>query len=127
LSWDEFADLTPSMFNALCARRNIHFKHDRFANALTAAAVYNVNRASADAPVISAFDFIRDEKDSEAKAETQKIKAVIQQVVGLLPHDTPKEKLHEVRRKTIASLKAQGRQDAEQLFDSCWPSLRPKE
>jgi len=115
------------MFNALCKRRNIHFKYDRFAAGMICSAVYNVNRAGADTPMLSAFDFIREEKDTAAKEETRKIKALIKQVVGQLPSDTPKDKLNVIRSRTIASLKSQGRQDAEELFDSCWPTLKPKE
>ncbi len=127
LSWEEFEELTPSMFYALCARRNIHFKYDRFAAGMVCSAVYNVNRASSDSPMLTAFDFVREPKDAAAKAETDKIKAVIKQVIGQLPSDTPKDRLHGIRSRTIASLKSQGREDAEQLFDSCWPSLKPKE
>ena len=73
------------MSNALCARRNIHFKYDRFAAGIVASAVYNVNRASADSPMITAFDFVRDEKDAAARAEVQNIKGVIKHVIGQLP------------------------------------------
>lgn len=127
LSWEELSDLTPSMFRSLCERRNIRFKHQRFTAGMTAAAVYNVNRTSPDAPMLSAFDFVRDEESSRKKAERDQILSTIKKVVGSMPGDTPREKLLEVRRRTIASLKSQGRQDAEELFDSCWPTLKPKE
>jgi len=115
------------MFNALCERRNIRFKHDRYAAGMVAASVYNCARASKDAPLITAFDFVRSAEDAEARAEIDKIKALIKKVVGAMPSDTPMAKLQDVRNRTIASLKAQGRQDAEQLFSECWPSLTPKE
>ena len=115
------------MFSALCARRNIRFKHERYANAQTAAAVYNCNRASADSPMLTAFDFVRDEKEAAIRSERQNVKNIIKQVIGQMPSNTPKEKLQEVRSKCIASLTAQGRTDAEQLFNECWPSLKPTE
>jgi len=114
------------MFQALCKRRNIRFKHERYVAGMTASAVYNVNRASADAPLFTAFDFVRSEEDSKRKEETDNIKALIKKVIGQLPSDTPRERLLDIRSKTIASLKTQGRADAEQLFNDCWPTLAEK-
>ena len=111
------------MFKALCARRNIRFKHERFLAGMTAAAVYNVNRASAESPVFTAFDFVRSAEDSERKAETDGIKSMIKSVIGQLPNDVTRERLLDIRSRTIKSLMTQGRKDAEVLFDSCWPSL----
>ena len=113
------------MFQALCIRRNVRIRYERFANALTAASIYNVNRATDDTPVVTAFDFIR-EADPD-REETQEIKRLIKTVVGGIPHGSPRSKYLEVRERTIASLKAQGRADAEELFDSCWPTLKPRE
>jgi hypothetical protein len=127
LDWDEFESLTPSMFQALCRRRNIRLKHERFANALTASAVYNVNRASSDSPIMTAFDFVRDEKSSRARAERLAIKAQIAQSVGTMPTDTPREKFMEIRQRVIASLTAKGRADAEELWKEVWPTLVPIE
>jgi hypothetical protein len=125
LSWEEFSDLTPSMFNALCVRRNLKFKYDRFANALTASAVYNVNRTTNESPFITAFDFVRDEKQTAVKEERNKIIGTIKQVVGMMPSDTPREKFLAVRERVVNSLKSQGRVDAEELWAECWPSLVP--
>lgn len=125
LSLEEFEDLTPAAFQALCRRRNIRFKHERFAHALTASAVYNVNRASADSPMVTPFDFVC-EKDPSAE-QTKEIRQLIKQVIGSLPPGTPRDKYLEIRTRTIASLETQGRKDATQLFDECWPSLTPKE
>jgi hypothetical protein len=122
LSWQEFEDLTPAMFQALCIRRNIRIKYDRFANAQTAAAVYNVNRGSEDAPIVTAFDFVRDVNPE--REQEKRIKHLIRTVIGQLPTGTPREKMLDIRTRTIASLLRQGREDAEELFDSCWPSLK---
>lgn len=115
------------MFNTLCARRNLKFKCDRYTAGMVASAVYNTNRSSADIPMMTAFDFIRDERSSAELAEKQRITSVIKQVIGQLPSNTSPEKIQTIRAKTIASLKAQGRTDAEQLFNDSWPSLKPKE
>jgi hypothetical protein len=125
LTWNEFADLTPSMFLALCKRRNIKMKHARFANALTAAAVYNVNRA-ADSPMVTAYDFVRDEKDSEAREQTQLLKRQILDAVSRMPANTTREKFMRMRENLIAELVKLGRTDAEKLWAECWPSLVPE-
>jgi hypothetical protein len=122
LSWEEFEELTPAMFQALCIRRNVRIRYERFANALTAASIYNVHRGSEDTPIVSAFDFVRD-ADPE-REQTQEIKRLIKQVVGSIPPGSPRSKYLEVRERTIASLKSQGRADAEKLWNDCWPSLK---
>jgi hypothetical protein len=124
LGWEEFSDLTPAMFQALCIRRNVRIRYERFANALTAASVYNVHRATDDSPIISAFDFVR-EPDPD-REQTQQIKRLIKNVVGSMPAGSAREKYLEVRERTIASLVTQGRTDAEAIFDQCWPSLKGK-
>ena len=55
------------MFSALCKRRNVKIKYERFANAQTAAAVYNVNRGKADDPIVQPFDFVRDDERRRGK------------------------------------------------------------
>jgi hypothetical protein len=125
LSWQEFEEVTPAMFQALCRRRNIRFKYERFAHAQTAAAIYNVNRFGADSQMVSAFDFVRTDRDSTAKAEIKAIRNNIKLCIGSLPKDTTKERFQKVRTRTIEDLKAHGRPDAEALFDSVWPSLKP--
>jgi hypothetical protein len=122
LAIEEFEDLTPLTFQALCKRRNLKFKMDRYANALTAAAIYNVNRASTDAPLIEPMDFVRE--PDPYRENTLEIKRLIKQVICQLPACTTTEKLQKIRTRTIASLSSQGRTDAEQLFDECWPSLK---
>ena len=126
LGWEEFGDLTPALFTALCKRRNLRLKHERFANALTAAAVYNVNRSSSDNPIMTAFDFVRDEKSSQARAERLAIKAQIMQSVGGMPSDTPREKFMEIRARVISQLNSKGRTDGEALWAECWPTLVPE-
>ena len=123
LTFEEFEELTPEMFNSLCERRNIKFKHERFAAGMVAAAVYNVNRASTESPVLTAFDFVREEAESAEKAEHDKIIGTIRQLVGQMPSDTPREKLLHVRDTVVGSLRAQGRKDAEALWLEAWPSL----
>jgi hypothetical protein len=125
LSLDEFWDCTPGVFQALCKRRNIRIKYERYAHAITASAVYNVNRHSADDPVISAFDFIRDEQSAVKQEKLRQAKQYIKQAIGNLPMTTSREKLLETRLKVIEDLRASGHADAEQLFTECWPSLTP--
>ena len=122
---EEFWDLTPSMFQALCKRRNIRIKYDRYANALTASAVYNANRASEESPVVYPFDFIRDEAAAKRLEKIREGKRYIRKVIGGLPMTTPRSKFLEIRRKAIADLTASNFHDAEALFDEVWPHLKP--
>jgi hypothetical protein len=124
LTLEEFEDLTPSGFRALRMRQKQEFTNARYLAAITAAAVYNVNRSSADSPIIDPIDFIREVDPLEAN--TNDIKKAIKQAIGSIPPGTTREKVMEIRSNTIASLTEQGRDDAEELFDSQWPSLAPK-
>ena len=122
LSLEEFEELTPTGFRALCLRRNIRFKMDRYAASIPAAALYNVNRASADTPLIEPIDFVRE--PDPYREQTLEIKRTIKQVISQLPPDTDPALLQKIRTGTIESLKNQGREDAEALFNECWPSLK---
>jgi len=124
LSDEEFGELTPSQFQALARRRNIRIKYERFANALTASAVYNANRHSAEDPVITAMDFVRDEAQSEKREKILTAKRFINKVISSLPITTPREVLVEKRKKAIQDLQASGYQEAEIIFDECFPSLK---
>jgi hypothetical protein len=115
------------MLQALCKRRNIRIKHERYANALTASAVYNTARHSADDPTVTAFDFIRDEASAQRKEKRRQANAYIKKAIGDLPMGTSRKKYLEVRGKAIADVKAFGYADAEALMNECWPSLQPTE
>jgi hypothetical protein len=125
LSWEEFEELTPGMFSALCKRRNVQIKYDRFANAQTAAAVYNTNRSKADDPIIQPFDFIRDAESAKKKERLDVAKRHCRKVLNV-PPKTSREKIMEIRGKAIKDLEAEGYSDAESIFDSCWPHLAKK-
>lgn len=125
LTWDEFGELTPTMFKALCHRRNVHMKHTRYANALTAAAVYNVHRPTQETEMLTAFDFVRDEKASRALMEVRTLKRQILEAVGQMPTNTPREKFMRLRENIISQITALGRTDAKELWAECWPSLTP--
>ena len=118
--------MTPRSFRALCERRNIRLKYERFANAQTAAAVYNTARPSEEVPVISAFDFVREPEYAAERNRIREVRKVIMQAFGNLPA-MDRKKVLELRAKMIAQLQAKGQDDAEQIFDDCWPSLKPKE
>ena len=122
---EEFEELTPGEFLELCKRRNVAIKYDRYANALSASAIYNVNRASTDDPVVTAFDFVRDEKAAAKREKVRQAKRFITQAIGTMPFGTPREKFLDIRRKVIGDLTASGHGNAEALFDECWPTLKP--
>jgi hypothetical protein len=125
LNWEEFEELTPAMFQALCKRRNVGIKYDRFANAQTAAAVYNVNRSSAEDPIVQPFDFIRDEEAAKKKERLDAAKRHCRKVLNV-PPSTTREKILDIRSKAIKDLETAGYPDAESIFDSCWPYLKQK-
>ena len=127
LSWSEFEELTPAMFQALCKRRNIQIRYERFANAQTAAAVYNTNRHSVEDPLVEPFDFIRDEESAQRKERLMKAKRYINRALGTLPLSTTREKILEIRDKAIADLRASGYTDAEQIVDAMYSNLKPKD
>lgn len=127
LSWPEFEDLTPGMFWELCKRRDMARKHERFANALTASAVYNSRRTSEEQPIITAYDFIRDPESSRKREEIETLKRQIREQVTMLPVSTPRAHFMAMRERIIATLEAQGRTDAKELWAECWPSLVPTE
>jgi hypothetical protein len=126
-TWEEFAELTPGEFQELAKRRNIRIRYDRYANALTSAAVYNTNRTSEDSPVVTAFDFIRDEESARKLERIRAAKRDIKTVIGQLPMTTPRSVFLSKRLRVIADLQANGYANAEALFDAVWPSLKPTE
>jgi hypothetical protein len=126
LSLEEFEELTPGMFQALCKRRNIRLKYERYANALTASAVYNTARTKADDPTVHPFDFVRDEESQRNKDELEKLKAFARRTIGVLPIGTTLEKILEVRMKVIKDIEVAGCRDAEGLVDGVWPHLKQK-
>jgi len=125
LSWDEFEECTPAMFLALCKRRNVRIRYERYAHGQTAAAVYNTNRSSDDQPVIQAMDFARTQEQVEAKERKLAVLQFITNSIRGVPKDAPRRKFLEVRRNVIKKLADQGCVNAEQLFDEKWPSLKP--
>jgi hypothetical protein len=94
---------------------------------MTTAAVYNVNRGSEDAPIVTAFDFIRDEAEATKRERIREVKQYIKRVIGNVPWTTSIEKFREIRSRLIDDLKASGHKDAEELFNEVWPHLRPEE
>lgn len=123
---NEFWELTPGMFWALGKRRNVKIKYERYAHGLTASMIYNANRGE-DAPAIMPFDFIRDAESARKKEALSKARRFCSRSISTMPMGTPMEKLQSVRLKAIADLKASGHNDAEEIFDSMWPHLKPKE
>jgi hypothetical protein len=127
LNDEEFGSLTPGEFNALCKRRNIKIRYERYANAITASAIYNCNCPDRDTPLVTAFDFVRDEKDTEKREKLLKAKRFVKDTLGGLPFGIERAKFLEMRFKVIADLVASGYDDAEQIVDECFPTLNPKE
>lgn len=126
LTWEEFEELTPAMLQALCRQRNIRIKYERYAHALTTSAVYNVNRGKDD-PVIRPFDFVMTEEQADKRDTRLNALRFITDAVKVIPPTSPRWKFLEARRNVIAKLKAGGIENAEQMFDEKWPSLKPQQ
>lgn len=124
LTLDEFADLTPGGFQALARRRAAGIKHLRYANALTASAVYNVNRSKADDPLIRPFDFVMDDEQAERREQKRRFTAYVHKALGHLPSGTTMEKTLSVRLKVIEDLRASGCADPEAFVNGIYPSLK---
>lgn len=127
LTWEEFEELTPGMLRALCKRRNIRIKYERFAHAMTASAIYNSNRTSDDQPLVQAMDFVRDEEQAAKREQSLSFKRFINDSIKNVPMNAPRSKFLEVRRSVIEKLAANGCANAEAMFDAKWPSLKPQE
>lgn len=125
MTWEEFEELTAGEFRELAKRRNVAIRYERYANAMTASAVYNVHRGSEDSPVVSAFDFIRDEESARKLERLREAKRHYKTVIGQMPMTTPRAKFLDVRRRAIADVRAIGFNNAEAIFDEVWPSLKP--
>jgi len=116
------------MLKALCVRRNVRLKHERYAAAEVAAAVYNVHRPpNSDAPLMSAWDFVRDGEQARQYADWLEAQRYVRKAIAQLPCDTPREQLMRIRQHTIDTLTRRGRTDAAELWAQAWPSLVPKE
>lgn len=126
-SWDELADLTPSMFRALCLRRNVRLKHERLAAAEVAAAVYNVNRNSKEDRLLTGWDFVRDGEQAEKYAAWMDAKQYVRKVLANVPYDAPRSLLMKIRGEAISELTRRGRTDAAELWAEAWPSVVPQE
>jgi hypothetical protein len=87
--------------------------------------VYNSVRGSEDSPSICAFDFVRDERESAKLERLREAKQHIKKVIGQLPITTTRARYLDVRLKVIADLKASKYDNAESIFDSVWPHLKP--
>jgi hypothetical protein len=104
-------------------RQKQQFKYDKYLAAIPASAVYNVNRSSLDIPTIDPIDFVRDRDPREE--EVKEIKVMIKHTISELPSGTTPEKYQMVRKHLIDKLTENGVKDAEEIFDECWPSLKP--
>lgn len=116
------------MFLALCKRRNVRIRYERYASSISAAAIYNVNRHSNDDPVVKAFDFVRDDESIFKLEKLRKAKRYVKKAIGEMPWKSTSRQQYLAKRLVIISdLKADGYADAEQIFNVCWPNLTPTE
>jgi hypothetical protein len=130
MSLEEFGECTPRMFKALCHRRIIRIKYERYAHAQTASMVYNTSdRRADDAPLVHPMDWVRDGEQVKQHEERKKIREFIYKVMVGVPPGTTIGKLRQVKKKALADIvnaKLMTWNEAERLFDSVWPTLKEK-
>jgi hypothetical protein len=114
------------MLQALCKQRNIRIKYERYAHAMTTSAVYNVNR-NPDSPLIRPFDFVMTEEQADKRDTKLNALRLITEQIAAIPAKQPRSMFMQVRRRVIDTLLANNIENAEQMFDEKWPSLKPKE
>jgi hypothetical protein len=124
LSWEEFCDCTPRIFWALFNRYHVSVRHLRYANALTASAVYNTSRTKKDDPVIEAFEFVATSEETEKRTNRKRYIEYVNKSLSMWA--TSPEKFAEKRPLVIADLEFSGCDYAEQLVDRMFPQFKDK-
>lgn len=119
MSWDEFNDLTLAQLEALEERRRVQLRHDRFNAALTASAIINSNSETK----VSPFDFVPGFEPDPRDEERRNIKRSIATLFTRLPDNVTPAEVQALKQRTIERLKAQGIEDAVQLFHEVFPDL----
>jgi hypothetical protein len=112
------------MFRALCKRRHVGIRYERYAHAITASVVANVHRTRDEDLIISPFDFVRDEESNQKLERKRKAKAFVNKIIKGLPITATRETLLDKRARAIADLQADGYVDAESIFDELFPHLK---
>lgn len=122
LSSAEFGRMTPGMFAALAERRTFRFRRDSYLAGLVAATVWNSAPRGPGAQPASPFDFV---PTPAGDAEREEIKANIRSFFSFVDIRTP-EQAQRLREKALAGLKAQGYEDADEIFDEVFAAWAQK-
>jgi hypothetical protein len=115
------------MLYELGRRRNIRIRLDRYANAQTAAAVYNTLRKKDEDPVATGMDFVRTPEQQAKRDRMLEAKGFIRSAIMGVPRMAPRGAYLKARKNVIGKLLSAGHADAERLFDEMCPHLRPTE
>jgi hypothetical protein len=102
-------------------RRRVQLRHERFNAALVASAVINAN--SLGESRVSPFDFVPGFESGPEEEERRHLKRSIATLFSRLPDDVTPEKVQALKVRTIERLKADGVEDADQLFSEVFPDL----
>lgn len=111
------------MFLALMNRREVRFKRECYAHAMTASTIINMNRTSVSDRVWSPFDFITKGEEKEDEVVTR-FKDFVRLSFYRLPLDASLETCKTLRAGLIGKFKDRGREDAEEIVDSVYPHLK---
>jgi hypothetical protein len=128
LTWEEFAELTPSMFKALRKRQEIQFRHTCLAVAINAADYRNAHRQDSGDRLWSPLDFIvaENEQNPEREQVKQNIASAFGMLMSMRKPISPKERqpltveeMKTWRKKIVRDLISQGWsvEEADAIFD----------
>jgi len=110
---EEFGRLTPAMFNALLERREVAFRYQCLCAGLIASTLLNMHMKP-DSTRVSPYDFaptVADDNERERDRAKQNLVSLFAMIEG-----SP-DFFERMRDKAIAGLKADGFEDAEEIFE----------
>ena len=103
------------MFAALLERRWQEFRRGMYGQAMLLAQTYNLHRPE-NAPIMSGMEFLPGFHDPDSEKLDQ-VRSNVMAWHSMHPDATP-EQVAALRTRVVASLKQQGFEKAEEMFDS---------
>lgn len=114
--------MTLAQLEALEERRTIELRHARFNAALVASTLYNINRPK-DVDPLSAFDFLPGfDKDPAEIEQTKQRRAMVHNIRATFAMLPPGANAVGLRVTMIDRLRANGHEDAEEMFTEAYPT-----
>jgi len=115
--------MTPTMFQALQARREVHHRYSCLYAGIVASTLINTHLPEGSTPV-SPFDF---GASQGASGDRERIKNNLVSMFAMMPSDAKPEFMEKLKARSIAKLKADGYHDAELIFSEVFRSWKDKQ